>query len=119
MAWQGPATIFRHSFNNDVQGWAAMGQGGAVRAVEGQLAFEYEIGKGFNAAVLAAPASLASLRRLRFRIRTDHATAIAVLLSEKKPGGGDYSALFWSPADTWQTIELAPEDFAANDGPRD
>jgi hypothetical protein len=41
-----------------------------------------------------------------------------VILSEKEPGGR-YMASFWSPANTWQEIELTPADFIVNDGPGD
>ena len=68
--------------------------------------------------MLPAPGALATMRRMRFRIKTDHDTAVAVLLSEKKPGG-DYTALFWAPAGAWQTIELTPADFSLNNGPND
>jgi hypothetical protein len=52
-------------------------------------------------------------------VKTDHATALGLLLSEKKPGGGNYSAWFWSPANTWQWIEFTPADFTLSDGPND
>jgi hypothetical protein len=42
-----------------------------------------------------------------------------VFLSEKKPGGGNYTAPFWSPANTWQLVELTTADFNASDGPND
>jgi len=42
-----------------------------------------------------------------------------VLLSEKKPGGANYVAWFWAPANTWQAIELTPADFTVTDGPND
>lgn len=44
---------------------------------------------------------------------------VAVLLSERKPGGGNYTAIFWAPANTWQAVELAPGDFILSDGPND
>ena len=42
-----------------------------------------------------------------------------MVLTEKGPGGGVYSAAFWSPKQRWQHIELLPEDFALNEGPAD
>jgi hypothetical protein len=41
------------------------------------------------------------------------------LLTEKQPGGGNYVAWFWAPANAWQKIELTPADFSATDGPND
>src|SRR5206468_11701111 len=102
------------------QNWMAMGQGGHVRLADGSLEFTYEVKpKQFAMAVMPAPPETAKLTRLRFRIKADHDTAVAMLLSERKPGGGNYLATFWCAADVWQPIELAPSDFAAADGPND
>src|SRR6516162_2102239 len=80
--------LLRHSFATGTSGWMVMGQGGGLRAAEGALEFSYEIKpKQFAMAVLPAPAETARVRRLRFRVKTDHDTAVALLLSEKKPGG--------------------------------
>src|SRR5262249_39521830 len=75
--------------------------------------------KQFSMAVLPAPAEIARLRRLRFRVKTDHDTAVAVLLSEKKPGGGNYLATFSCTGGAWQPVELTPADFSVSDGPND
>jgi hypothetical protein len=104
----------------DTSAWTAMGPGGTVRATRDALAFTYELGaKGISAAVLPVPGGLAGMERIRFRIKADHNTAVVLSLSEKKPGGGDYSAVFWAPANTWQQVDLAVDDFSANDGPND
>ena len=58
------------------------------------------------------------MRRVRFWIKSDHDTGVAVLLSEKKPGG-DYTAIVWAPKNVWQHVELSLADFAPNDGPTD
>jgi len=98
-----------------------MGAGGSVdTAANGAVEFKYQLGtKKFAAAVLPVDDSFASMKSLRFRIRTDHDTTVGVLLSERKPGGGNYAALFWSPANAWQQIELTPRDFDLSDGPTD
>jgi hypothetical protein len=103
------------------QDWIAMGAGGSVSTpANGGVEFKYELGKKqFAAAVLPANDSLASMKSLRFRAKTDHDTTVGVLLSERKPGGGNYSATFWSPAGVWQQIELTPRDFELSDGPND
>jgi hypothetical protein len=112
--------LLRHTFAGGASGWLAMGQGGSVRANEGALEFSYEVKpKQFAMAVLPAPAETARLHRLRFRVKTDHDTALAVLLSEKKPGGGNYIATFSCTAGAWQPVELTPADFSASDGPND
>lgn len=97
-----------------------MGQGGSLRASESALEFSYEVKpKQFAMAVLPAPVEVAQLKRLRFRVKTDHDTSVALLLSERKPGGGNYLAIFSCAAGVWQPIELTPADFAAADGPND
>jgi hypothetical protein len=114
--------IFRQTFQEGTGGWAALGERASVsRAPESHaLVFSYELApKIFSGVVSPVPAEFAKMQRLRLHVKTDHATAMGLLLSEKKPGGGNYSAWFWSPADTWQWIELTPADFSLNDGPDD
>jgi hypothetical protein len=103
------------------QDWMAMGNGGSIgSAPDRATEFRYELGKkGISAAVLPAGDSMATMKSLRFRTKTDHDTTVAVVLSERKPGGGNYTALFWAPANQWQQIELTPADFAVSDGPND
>src|SRR5271165_7025929 len=103
------------------QSWVAMGAGGSVNeAANGAVEFKYTLGKKqFAAAVLPVDDSFASMKSLRFRARTDHDTTLGVLLGERKPGGGNYVALFWSPANVWQQVELTPADFDLSDGPND
>jgi hypothetical protein len=120
MAQPQPEILLRQTFASDTSGWTVLGQGGSVRAAGGALEFTYEVKpKQFSIAVLPAPPETARLARLRLRVKTDHDTAVAVMFSEKKPGGGNYVSTFWSPAGTWQAIELTPSDFAASDGPSD
>src|SRR5690242_10484184 len=80
-------------------GWIAMGEGGHIRAAGRTIEFSYDVkAKQFAMAVLPAPPETAAMKRVRFRVKTDHDTAVAMLLSEKKPGGGNYTATIWSPA---------------------
>ncbi len=75
------------------QDWAVMGQG-SVRVVESTVRFTYPLQpKQLALVARPAPPDMARLARLRLRLRTDHDTAVAVLLSEKKPGGGNYTAI--------------------------
>src|SRR5579872_5167613 len=100
--------------------WNAFGQGATVQKSGETLSLQYKIAAGqFAMAVLPIPGGkLAGMTHLQFRLRTDASTVVAVMLSEKKPGG-DYTAAFWSPKDEWQQIDLTPADFAVNDGPKD
>jgi hypothetical protein len=114
--------VFRQSFDGGTGTWTAMGERAKVSSATGShgLVFSYELApKVFSGVVTPPPADLSKMQRIRFRVKTDHATGMALLLSEKKPGGGNYSAWFWSPANTWQWIEFTPADFTVNDGPND
>jgi hypothetical protein len=112
--------LLRHTFATSASGWSVIGANAGVRAADSALEFSYEVQpKQFSMAVLPAPPEIGRLRRLRFRVKTDHDTAVAVLLSEKKPGGGNYLATFSCTGGAWQTVELTPGDFSASDGPND
>jgi hypothetical protein len=114
--------VFRQNFQGDTGTWMAMGEGAKVAPAADAhgLVFTYELApKMFSGVVSPAPSDLAKAQRIRFRVKTDHATAVGLILSEKKPAGGNYSAWFWSPANTWQWIEFTPADFTLNDGAND
>jgi len=121
--------LVRQDFETDAAAFSALGAGNSVRvthvpgqthAGNGALAFTYEVKRGqLAAAVTPASPAMARMQRLRFWIKTDRDTPAAVLLSEVKPGGGNYIAWFWSPANTWQQIEMTPADFVLSDGPQD
>jgi hypothetical protein len=125
---ESPTLLFQ-TFDKDASGWTAMGDGAEVRTTRdaararpghAALEFTYDIApKRFAGAVLGAPESIGRMRSLRFWARSDHNTALGVLLAEKKPGGGNYVAWFWAPANAWQAIELTPAEFTAADGPND
>jgi hypothetical protein len=128
-AQQTPEVLVHRDFETDAAGWIAMGAGASVQVTHqpgqthsgtGALAFTYELKRGQNtAAVMPATPAMARMTRLRFWVKTDRDTPAAVLLSEVKPGGGNYTAWFWLPANTWQQIELTPADFVLADGPQD
>jgi hypothetical protein len=117
---QGSDVLIHHTFDQDTEGWTTLGNVGSVRVDNGALALTYEVkAKLFCLAVLPATPEVARMGRLRFRVKTDYDTPLAVLLSEKKPGGGNYTAPLWSPANTWQLVELSAADFSASDGRND
>ncbi|SPE38185.1 exported hypothetical protein [Candidatus Sulfopaludibacter sp. SbA3] len=114
--------VFRQKFQGDTGNWTILGQHASMAPSPDSrsLAFTYEVApKIFSGLVSPAPADFAKMQRMRFHVKTDHATAMAILISEKKPGGGNYSTWFWSPANTWQWVEVTPADFSLNDGPGD
>jgi hypothetical protein len=119
--------LLSQTFESATGGWAATGEGGKVRLATGEgrqgsgaLAFEYQIVPKHNSGmVLPAPPELGLAQSLRFWVKADHSTALGVLLAEKKPGGGNYTAWFWAAANTWREVELSPADFTAADGPND
>jgi len=127
--WAQKNTLLHSTFESGEDGWIAMGTNAKVHATraagdikngKSALAYEYElVPKKFSAAVLPVTEGLTGMRRLHFWIKSDAATPVGVLLSEKKPGGGDYLAWFWSQKDRWQEVELKPDDFSLNDGPND
>jgi len=117
-------------FETEAPGWFAFGAaGGSVRVTHeaGQahsgnsaLAFTYEVKRGQSSmAVMPAPPSMARMQHVRFWVKTDRDTPVAVLLSETQPDGGNYTAWFWSPANAWRQIDLTPADFVLSDGPQD
>lgn len=128
--------LLRQDFEGHAVGWfvapAGGGPGSEANAVRidrapghahsgsGALAFTYEARpRQMAAEVMPAPPQLARMTRLRFWLKTDRARPIAVLLSERKPGGGNYNAWIWSPAETWQQVDLTPADFSLAEGPND
>lgn len=127
---QAPADIvLRQQFQTDTEGWTSLNPEAELRVetptlageqAAGRLVFSYDLGGGKRSgAIMRAPEGFERARRIRFRAQSDHATGMALLLTEKKPGGGNYAAWFWLPAGQPQTVELTPADFTATDGPGD
>jgi hypothetical protein len=100
-------------------GWMAVG-GGSLLVSQGALELSYDLGtKNFSGVLWPVSVKLAQTHHLRFSAKSDHDTTIAVLLVEKNPGGGRYSAWFRAPANSLQQIELTASDFSADIGPSD
>jgi len=126
---QNSEVLLHRDFETGSTGWIAVGPGNSVHVTHepaqthsgnGALAFTYEVKRGqVAAAVMPASPALARMQHLRFWVKTDRETPVGVLLNESKPGGGNYTAWAWSPANTWQQIDLTPVDFVLADGPQD
>ena len=114
---QDPEVLFRQK---DILGWRALGEGSELKASGGGMVYTYDVAaRKFSGAVMGAPQNMARTRSIRFSVTADHDTAMAILLTEKKPGGGNYAAWFWTPANVRQQIELTPADFTVTDGEGD
>ena len=87
--------IFREDFANGTGGWLALGPESAVRAVDGTLVLSYTVAAGSLRLAYLPMVGLpfAEFRSLRFQVSTDVPMPVAVILSEKKPGGGNYTAI--------------------------
>ncbi len=120
--------LFHSTFEDGPGTWITMGENCAFRLTpqpadrrEGHasLVFDYNIGqKAFGAAILPVkPGALNTLGEIHFWIKTDYATSTLVILSEK--GGGNYSAIAWSPGGAWQEVRMAPDDFTLSEGRND
>jgi hypothetical protein len=88
----------------------------------GALKFGYSVKKGEMGA-LVFPVTEGTLTRaetIKFRVKTDSTTTIAVILQEQD--GGRYVAMCRAPQDKWQPIELSVHDFILSqdkDDPKD
>ena len=122
------STLLRQTFETGDPGWLTVGKSATVRITHdsadvkngsGALAFDYTVGEGVAIAALPLKdVDTARIDRVRFWMKTDVPTPLAVVLNEKKPGG-NYSAVCWSVGNTWQLVELSPSDFHLNQGPND
>jgi len=116
-AQQEPEVLFRQM---DILGWTSLGDGSELHASGNAMVYSYDLApKKLSGTVIGAPEGFARMHSIRFALQSDHDTAMAVLLTEKKPGGGNYAAWFWAPANVRQQIELTPADFSVTDGAGD
>ena len=127
---QGRKPLLEQTFETTQGNWIVFGNAAQIRVAtdaahvkngKGALAVDYQIAAGqFGVAALPIPeGTFAGMKQLRFWLQTDSTAPITLLLSERKPGGGNYSTLIWAPKGVWQQIELVPEDFSPNEGPTD
>ncbi|MDF2440121.1 MAG: hypothetical protein JWN98_1105 [Abditibacteriota bacterium] len=117
---QPAAGMLNMTFEDNRTGFIAFGEGAKVginrdaafvRNGNAALQFDYSINKsGFQAMLMPTVGGLATMESLKFWIRADHTSPMAVALQEGE-AGARYIAIFTTPKDTWQQVELAPEDF--------
>lgn len=106
--------ILQQSFITTEEGWLGLGdiaKVSRVAAPRNAIEFGYTVDKrNLNLLVRPfEPGALAGAQRLRFVVKADTETALAIIVEEK--GGGRWSAVASLPKETWQTIELAASDF--------
>ena len=126
-----PPPIISHTFEENDGSWQGFGgeaivsvthDSALIKSGKGALQLAYGIKKGeFSLMLLPTPDStLAKAKSLRFWIKTDHATTMALVLQEKD--GGRYNATFAAPKQAWQQVELSVADFVldrSKDAPND
>jgi hypothetical protein len=111
--------LLRHTFESGTSGWIALGKGATLQAADRALVLDYSVGDGIALAALPLlGADVSKMDAIRFWMKTDVPTGLAVIINEKKPGG-DYTAICWSTGNTWQQVQLTPADFRLNAGPKD
>jgi hypothetical protein len=99
--------------------WVSVGPGATLENAEGGFTFRYDAAAVAPMRIAVLPgsgAAFAAAKSIRFEVKTDSPFAVAMVLAEKKPGGGNFSAVTWSNGDTWQPVILSLSDFAPNDG---
>lgn len=108
------------SKSTDTQGWMAFGEGATVEVKDAALQFRYTAGPAMKLAVLPMRnVDFSEMKSLRFEVKTDSPFAVGVVLAEKKPDGGNYTAIFWSNGGAWQTVNVSLADFAPTEGRND
>jgi Carbohydrate binding domain (family 11) len=90
-------------------------EAGNVKEGVAALRFDYQVQNGeINA--LAASFDMGAAEEVisfRFWVKTDAETNMALVLQEKD--GGRYAALFHTPKDTWQQVQISLSDFYLTD----
>jgi hypothetical protein len=127
MASFAASPILKQDFEQDEMGWLAIGGESKIQIThdpslvkngKGSLEFRYEAsGAKPSIAVLPARRSLTGMKSLNLWLMSDAETVAAVALIEEN--GGRYAANFWLEANTWQRVELTPEDFVLMTGAND
>ncbi len=111
--------LMTESFDYDSGQWTSMGNAkvsvlkdaAQAKSGSGVLRYDYEVKRGAPSLLLHPVTSPppTTVKGLRFWIKTDAATWMAVILQER--GGPRYAATFQSPGSAWLQVELALADF--------
>jgi len=123
--------LVNQTFKNDDGGWVSSGiaaklavshDPGIAEPTAGALKFNYTVAKGdLNVMYLPVPlGSWTAAKSIKFRVRTDSQTMLAIALQEQD--GGRYVAMIQAPKDRWQSVELSTSDFILaqeKDDPKD
>lgn len=128
--WAEPPPIVATTFEKDAGDWRIMNvTGGSTEAAKltvsheaadikegvGSLKFDYTVKKGDTNLLmlpLQAP-SLVKMKSLHFWVKSDHATSMMLVLSEKD--GGRYQSTFTCGAKVWQEVSIALSDLTLNE----
>src|SRR5258708_31614333 len=122
------ASLPKTTFEENEGGWIVFGQDAKVSVThdaanvkegKGALQYNYNIAKGIMGALaLPTPSgALTKMKSMKFWIKTDHTTPVAVFMQEKD--GGRYTSGFTAEQDKWQRVELSASDFHLSQGPMD
>jgi hypothetical protein len=114
-------------FEREPAGWMVLGGDGKIQVThdpalvkngKGAMEFRYEAsGTKPAIAVLPVTQALTGMKSLNAWMMSDAETVVALALIEKN--GGRYAAALWLEANTWQRVELTPEDFQLSTNPTD
>lgn len=125
---QDPDSLLKETFADDLGGWQVIGPNAKVAVFidselkapsPGALRMKYGVDKGQMSLLLRTVSGdlMKQAQSLRFWVRTDRTTTVAVVLAEEE--GGRYIATAHVAANSWQKVELSIYDFALSTGPDD
>jgi hypothetical protein len=120
--------ILLQGFENGTGEWRSIGGQAKVGVADdpenvktGQraLRFDYTVQAGQFEALInpLATATFASLKSIKFWIKTSHSTTFLLALQEQ--GGGRFATVFSIAKDTWQNVEIDPAELILQDGADD
>ncbi|HSI72153.1 MAG TPA: hypothetical protein VK934_03170 [Fimbriimonas sp.] len=124
------APLLHHTFAAGVEGWSILQLTGSgakvsttseaanVRPGSAALKVEYDVAQGQTSfAVLPAPPQMAKMQSLKFWIKADQATTMALSIQERE--GGRFSTVLSVPKGAWQPVEIGLGDLMLGVGQGD
>jgi len=123
--------LLEYTFATNEQGWTVFQPQGDkakvglihdpahVKVGTASLKYTYQVTSGelSVAMVPIADGAIAKMKSLSFWVLSDHASGLAVTISEK--GGGHYNGIIYAPKDRWQEVNMSLNDFTLATGPSD